>query len=189
MRTLVTFAAAVLLAAPALAETNTLAVKDRQFIEKAASGGLAEIKMARLALDKAQSNEVRTFAQRMIDDHSKANDRLKEIATKNGMMLPTSLDSEDQKIYEKLALMSGREFDKQYMKVMKKDHDKDVKDFETRRSRSRMRRCANSPRPRCRRSRSISRWSRAPSSINDQSATRHVGPRGVSITSMPSDLS
>jgi putative membrane protein len=135
MRTLVTFAAAVLLAAPALAETiantNTLAVKDRQFIEKAASGGLAEIKMARLALDKAQSNDVRTFAQRMIDDHSKANDRLKEIAAKNGMMLPTSLDSEDQKIYEKLALTNGREFDKQYMKIMKKDHDKDVKDFET----------------------------------------------------------
>ena len=136
MKTIVTLAAAVLMAAPALAqkeiqtESSKLTVKDKQFIELAASQGLAEVKMARLALDKAESAEVRQFAQQMVQDHTKANDKLKSIAERYRMPVPTTMDSEDQKTYEKLAMMSGKDFDKAYAKIQKKGHDKVISEFE-----------------------------------------------------------
>jgi putative membrane protein len=136
MKTIVTLAAALLMAAPALAqkeiqtESSKLTVKDKQFIELAASQGLAEVKMARLALDKAQSNEVRQFAQQMVEDHTRANDKLKSIAQRYSMPVPTTMDSEDQATYEKLAMMTGKEFDKQYAKIQKKGHDRVISEFE-----------------------------------------------------------
>ena len=136
MKTIVTLAAALLMAAPAMAqkeiqtESSKLSVKDKQFIELAASQGMAEVKMGRLALDKAQSSEVRQFAQQMVEDHSKANDKLKSIAQRYSMSVPTTMDSEDQKNYEKLAMMSGKDFDKEYAKLQKKGHDKVIREFE-----------------------------------------------------------
>lgn len=136
MKTIVTLAAALLMAAPALAQKEThtdsgkLSVKDKQFIELAASRGMAEVKMGRLALDKAQSSEVRQFAQQMVEDHTKANDKLKSIAQRYQMTVPTTMDTEDQKNYEKLAMMSGKDFDKEYAKIQKQGHDKVIREFE-----------------------------------------------------------
>jgi putative membrane protein len=136
MKTIVTLAVALGMAAPALAqkeiqtESPKLSVKDRQFIELAASQGLAEIKMARLALDKAESLEVRQFAQQMIEDHSRANDQLKSIAQRYRMPVPTSLDTQDQATYEKLAMMNGKDFDREYAKIQKKGHDRVISEYE-----------------------------------------------------------
>src|SRR5690349_11889362 len=55
---------------------SKLDAMDRHFIHKAGQGGLAEVELGKLAQEKGQSEEVKKFGQRMVDDHSKANDQL-----------------------------------------------------------------------------------------------------------------
>ena len=103
--------------------------RDRKFLDKAAMGGLAEVKLGQLAVDKGESPTVKEFGKRMVDDHGKANDELKEIASKKNMPMPTSMSPQQQATYDKLSKLSGAQFDKAYMDAMVKDHDKDVKEF------------------------------------------------------------
>jgi putative membrane protein len=107
-----------------------LSVKDRQFIEKVASTNMAEIKLARLALDKSQNTTVRKYAQMIIDDHEKSGKELKTIAHDEKFPEPTTMDTEHQKAYDKLATETGKDFDTDYMKFMVKDHDKTIDDFQ-----------------------------------------------------------
>lgn len=110
--------------------TTTLSdMGDRKFVEKAASGGMAEVELGKLALDKASAPEVRQFAQKMVDDHSKANEELKQLSLKKNFPLPNDIDTEQKQELQKLSKKSGKDFDKAYMETMVKDHDQDVKDF------------------------------------------------------------
>lgn len=61
---------------------------DRDFIMKAADGGMAEVALGRLAVSKASNSDVKAFGQRMVDDHSKANDQLMQLAQTKGVTLP-----------------------------------------------------------------------------------------------------
>src|SRR5262249_46165610 len=70
---------------------------DAEFVQKAAIAGLAEVKMAKLAIDRAQAPEVKQFARKMLADHTKANTELKRIADKKGLQVPTQLDADNQK--------------------------------------------------------------------------------------------
>jgi putative membrane protein len=108
---------------------RTTTASDRKFIEKAASGGMAEVKLGQLAMEKGTSPTVKEFGKRMVDDHGKANDELKEIASKKNFPMPTDVDSEAKATYDKLTKLSGTDFDKAYIDAMVKDHDKDVKEF------------------------------------------------------------
>jgi putative membrane protein len=103
---------------------------DIHFMVKAAQGGMAEVKMGQLATEKGSNPEVKAFGQKMIDDHTKANDQLKSIAQEQGVTLPTSLNGKDQATYDKLSNLAGAEFDKQYAKHMVADHQEDVKEFQ-----------------------------------------------------------
>ena len=102
---------------------------DKQFITKAAEGGKSEVELGQMAAQKAQSQEVKDFGQRMVNDHTKANDHLKQVAEKEGVTLPDRMDSESQALKKKLDRLSGTEFDKTYMDAMVKDHIKDVAEF------------------------------------------------------------
>jgi putative membrane protein len=99
------------------------------FVRKAALGGMTEVETSKLAATKAQDPQVRSFAQKMVTDHSAANEELKALAQKKGLMVPTSLDPEHQAIVQKLSSKSGAEFDSAYSKQMMKDHEKTVKLF------------------------------------------------------------
>jgi putative membrane protein len=101
------------------------------FASKAAQGGLAEVEMGRLAAQRAGDPEVKAFGERMVADHSKANAELKSVASKKGLQLPTDMNSEQKSEMDKLAKLSGAEFDKEYMSAMVDDHEEDVKEFET----------------------------------------------------------
>ena len=103
---------------------------DREFAKKAAVGGMLEVELGGLATQKGSTEAVRQFGQRMIDDHSKVNDRLKQIASQNGMTLPTSLDTKHRATVQRLSKLSGERFDQAYMKEMHKDHMQDVSEFE-----------------------------------------------------------
>ncbi len=104
-------------------------VDDKKFAKEAAIGGMTEVELGKLAVQKASSDAIKQFGQKMIDDHTKANDQLKQIAGKEGIDLPQSLDSKQQSHVDKLAKLSGPAFDKAYMKDMVKDHEKDVNEF------------------------------------------------------------
>jgi len=109
---------------------SSLSPADRKFAREAAQGGMAEVELGKLAVQSASSDDVKRFGQRMIDDHTKANDKLKEVASKEGITLPTSLDAKDQAIKTRLSKLSGDQFDKAYMKDMVRDHKKDVAAFQ-----------------------------------------------------------
>jgi putative membrane protein len=108
-----------------------LAHGDRKFIEKAAKDGMAEVELAKLAQEKAASDQVKHFAKRMADDHSKANEELKKLAASKGVTLPTEMDRSERREMDKLAKRSGADFDREYMKHMVSDHKSDVKAFKS----------------------------------------------------------
>ena len=103
---------------------------DATFAIKASQIGVAEVKLGRLAIQKASSSEVRALGQKMVDDHSKANDRLKAAAAKGGMTLPDTMTADDQALYEKLSHLTGAIFDREYARAMAKDHEEDIKEFQ-----------------------------------------------------------
>jgi len=106
-----------------------LSKSDRDFVMHAARGGLAEVQMGNLASQKASDPEVKQFGERMVTDHTKANDDLKTMASQKNISLPTALDKKDQRAYDKLNGLSGSAFDKAYMDDMLKDHQHDVGQF------------------------------------------------------------
>ena len=122
-------AALMLAGAASAVQSGALAKGDRTFIEKAATGGVAEIELGNLAQQKAQNQQVKDFAARMVQDHSKANDELKNIASAKGVAAPAEMDKSALKEKEKLEKLSGAKFDREYMSHMVKDHKKDVKEF------------------------------------------------------------
>lgn len=103
---------------------------DATFIKKAAGGGMAEVELGRLATEKASNPDVKQFGQRMIDDHSKANDQLKQVAAEKHVTLPTSISAKDKATKAKLEALSGDQFDRAYMEDMVKDHKQDVAEFQ-----------------------------------------------------------
>lgn len=104
-------------------------VDDKKFVKDAALGGMTEVELGKLATQKASSDAVKQFGQKMVDDHGKANDQLKQIAAKENINVPDSLDSKHQSRIDKLAKLSGPDFDKAYIKDQIKDHQSDVNDF------------------------------------------------------------
>ena len=123
------FTAAAQPGSAARESANRTAAMDSGFAAKAARGGLAEVELGRLATTHASSQQVKQFGQRMVDDHSKANNELQEIAAKEGITLPTDLTAGDQATKDRLAALNGKEFDKAYMEDMVKDHRTDVAEF------------------------------------------------------------
>ena len=83
-----------------------------------------------MAQQMGASDQVKQFGQRMVTDHTKANDQLKEVAMKEGIQLPTKLSAQDEMTKQRLSKLSGEQFDKAYMSDMVKDHTKDVADFQ-----------------------------------------------------------
>lgn len=111
-------------------QRNSNKIDEKRFVKDALLGGLTEVELGKLAVDKASNDAVKQFGQKMIDDHSKANEELKAIATKEKIDVPDSLDSKHQSRVEKLSKLSGADFDKAYIKDQLKDHQQDVREFQ-----------------------------------------------------------
>ncbi|MEI7035312.1 DUF4142 domain-containing protein [Fulvimonas yonginensis] len=102
---------------------------DAMFMRHAAADGLAEVQLGRIALDKASSDQVKQLAQRIVDDHTKANDRLMSIAARKQVTLPTEPMPAQKKEAARLQAMSGSAFDRAYAQSMVRDHRKAIKMF------------------------------------------------------------
>jgi putative membrane protein len=103
---------------------------DQAFVTKALEGGMAEVELGKLAADKSQSQDVKQFAQKMVNDHSQMGDKwFKPVAQQIGVSEPKGPSKKDKKLIEKLQGLSGQEFDTQYIQAMVKDHQEDLKEF------------------------------------------------------------
>lgn len=109
--------------------SKQLSAADKNFVMKAAQGGMAEVELGQLATQNAKSDEVKQFGQRMIDDHTKANEQLKQVAQQKGVTLPTDLSAKDKADKDRFSKLKGEQFDKAYMQHMVMDHKKDVAEF------------------------------------------------------------
>jgi len=98
----------------------------KTFVKKAALDGMTEVELGKIAQQKSQNPDVRSFAERMVKDHSKANDELKSVAKKKGYEVPAKLDDEHKAMVTKLSSKSGAAFDSAYAAAMDKDHAKAV---------------------------------------------------------------
>ena len=105
------------------------AQSDQTFVMNAVRGGMAEVELGKLASEKAASDSVKKFGQRMVDDHSKANDELKSLAQNKNITLPSDLSAKDKALRDRLSKLSGESFDRAYMQAMVADHRVDVNEF------------------------------------------------------------
>jgi putative membrane protein len=103
---------------------------DRKFLKDAAMGSMTEVELGKLASEKASSDAVKQFGQKMVEEHGKSAEELKRAAVQMKVNVPDGLDSKHQSRVDKLSKLSGTEFDRAYIKDQVKDHQKDVKDFQ-----------------------------------------------------------
>ncbi len=116
---------------PSSMSTSSAAMKspDHRFIKEAAQGGMAEVELGNLAQQNSSSAAVKEFGNRMVTDHTKANDGLRQIADQKGITLPTTTDAKDEQTSKMLESKQGAAFDKAYMRDMVKDHEADIAAF------------------------------------------------------------
>ena len=122
---------ALLCGGPAIIAQNTTSpsASDKKFVQAALQGGTAEVLLGQLAVQKGNSDDVKQFGQKMIDDHTKMGDQMRELAHKEGIGAPAGTTVKDKALETKLKAMSGDSFDKAYIAAMVKDHRQDLAGF------------------------------------------------------------
>lgn len=98
--------------------------KDVAFAIETAKSNMLEIKLGEMASQKGMSDKVKLLGKSMLDEHSKINTELLEVANQKKLALPTSLQEKEQRIYDKLAAKEAESFDKAYCKFTAKSHKK-----------------------------------------------------------------
>ena len=102
---------------------------DQTFVMNTVKGNMAEVEFGRVATLNASSADVKKFAQRMVDDHSKALADLRALAGSKNIVLPSELDAQDKAMRDKMAAMKGEAFDREYMTMMVAGHRKVADSF------------------------------------------------------------
>jgi putative membrane protein len=104
-----------------------LAKDDLESFRKMAQADLAEVAAGKVAAEKAQSPEVKKYAQHMVDEHTKMLEQGKQLAQAKGVTPPAQPEKKHQSALEKLQKASGADFDRQYMQQMVRDHQEVLK--------------------------------------------------------------
>jgi putative membrane protein len=105
-----------------------LGTDDLLFLQRAAKGGFLEVSIGKLALENAESQAVKNLGQRMIDDHTRANQELQMIAQRKGVKMPA--EDASPLINMPMAKVTGSTFDALFRKGMIEDHEKDIAMFQ-----------------------------------------------------------
>jgi len=129
-RNLLFLAIAGIAASAAAADAESGVPAPSAFVKMAAQAGMAEVEAGKVALSKSQNPEIRSFAERMVNDHGSANLQLARIARAKGIDAPSRLDAEHQTMIDALRSKSGADFDAAYSRHMNMDHDKAIALFE-----------------------------------------------------------
>ena len=117
--------------APSADTSKMVTVGDdaKDFSKDAAQGGMMEVQLGNIAMKNGGSQAVKDFGKMMVDDHTKINGQLKDLAAKKNVDLPTAVSDGQQKDIDKLSKETGKEFDKDYVSIMVKDHKNDIDAF------------------------------------------------------------
>ncbi|WP_256080825.1 DUF4142 domain-containing protein [Massilia sp. YIM B04103] len=99
------------------ASAQALNKGDTRLLNDLAQANMAEVAAGRIALQKSQNEQVRSFAQQMIDDHGKGLDAVKQVAQNKGVTLPAEPDSKQKAMAQQLQSLSGEPFDRQYLEL------------------------------------------------------------------------
>lgn len=102
-----------------------------KFAQEAAEGGMMEVQLGQIAQKNSSTQSIQDFGKMMVDDHSALNDKLKDLASKKNVSLPSALTDEQQKKVDKLSKETGKDFDKDYVSMMIDDHKKDISKFKS----------------------------------------------------------
>jgi putative membrane protein len=117
------------IAAAALAAGDKISADD--FVKKAGEAGVAEVEMGKLGSAKATNAEVKAFAQRMVKDHTKANEQLMAAAKAKGLKVPTEPGIMHKGMKEKFEHQSAdKDFNHDFMQQMVRDHESAVELFQ-----------------------------------------------------------
>jgi putative membrane protein len=100
---------------------------DAKFTTQAAVGGMAEVELGKMALEKSSNPQVKEFANMMVKDHGMANTELMDIAKQKNITLPSTVDDEHKKKMDDLSKKTGADFDKAYVDAMVSDHKSTLK--------------------------------------------------------------
>jgi putative membrane protein len=120
-------------ASPAMSPAGSpvaLTSSEKEFMTNAARGSMLEVQMGRLAADKATSPEVKQFGERMVTDHGQLGQKLQQLASNLNLTPEQQLSPEQQNAISRLQNLSGKAFDREYMKAMIADHVKDISEFQ-----------------------------------------------------------
>lgn len=104
-------------------------VDDKKFLKEAMLDGMAEVELGQLAAQKASSPQVKQFAQRMVEEYTASHRAILRIASDETIAVPKTIDSKRQARVERLAKLSGREFDRAYIQEETKQRHQDLKEF------------------------------------------------------------
>jgi putative membrane protein len=107
-----------------------LTTPETEFLTNAARGGMLEVQLGNMAAQKASSNDVKQFGERMATDHSQLGQKLQQLASNLNFTLPTDLKPEQQALVSRFETLTGKAFDSAYIKEMVNDHLKDISEFE-----------------------------------------------------------
>jgi|SRR5215469_14643705 len=103
---------------------------DASFAERAAAGGIAEVRLGQLAQDRGNSVAVKLFGSQMVADHTQAGNKLQIAARQANLSILPEMSAEDRAIYTRLSSLSGSAFDQAYATAMVNDHEAAVTEFE-----------------------------------------------------------
>lgn len=117
-------ASCLLMPPNAMAADNSVTATEKQFMLDTNQAGMTEVKLGNVAESHSTKSDVKDFAKQMIEDHTKSNNALKEVAKKKGVTLPESLDAEHQSVVDSLSAKKGSDFDIAYTRTMVRDHKK-----------------------------------------------------------------
>lgn len=111
-------------------EHGKLSRGDANFVKEAAQGGLMEVKMGQTAKDRGSSPDVKNFGEMLVKDHSKANERLTQLASQKGVNLAKEVEHKHTDEIMDMEKKSGADFDRAFIEHAVKDHRKDISKFE-----------------------------------------------------------
>src|SRR5215470_9821174 len=117
-------------ASPYASPAAALTAPEKEFMTNAARGGMMEVQLGNLAEQKASSNDVKQFGERMSTDHSQLGQKLQQLASNLNFTLPQELNPEQQNVVSRFEKLTGKAFDRDFMKEMVNDHVKDISEFE-----------------------------------------------------------
>ncbi len=114
----------------AMKKGEVASIGDNAFMRQAAHDGTMEVELGQVASQQAADPDVKAFGQRMVTDHSAANNKLMALGRSKNVDLPTAPTAAQRLEIDRLKGKTGADFDRAYMAKMVSDHEADIKAFE-----------------------------------------------------------